>query len=72
MNKLLKSGLALCLGLLLAACAQAAEPSFAEPAIGFEAPAAPGDFVSGESFAPAEGALSRDAAGGFASQGETI
>ena len=72
MNKLLKSGLTLCLGLLLAACAQATEPSFAEPSIGFEAPAAPGDFAGGESFVSEEQALSRDAAGGFASQGETI
>jgi hypothetical protein len=72
MNKLLMSGLTLCLGLLLAACAQATEPSFAEPSIGFEAPAAPGDFASGESFVSEEQALARDAGGGFASQGESI
>jgi len=73
MVKPLKFGLALSLSLLLTACAQAAsEPSFSEPAIGFEAPAAPGDFVGGESFAPAEESLARDAGGVFASQGEPI
>lgn len=74
MNKPLMSGLALGLTLLLTACSPAAtEPSFSGPEVGFqEAPAAPGDFVRGESFAPAEGALSRDLGGGFPSQGETI
>jgi hypothetical protein len=73
MNKLLISGLALGLTMLLTACSPAAtEPSFSGPAIGFEAPAAPGDFAGGESFVSEEQALARDAAGGFATQGETI
>ncbi len=69
MVKPLKFGLALSFTLLLTACAApASEPSFAEPAIGFEAPFASGDSVG----APAEGALSRESLSNFASQPESI
>ena len=70
MEKRILSGLTLALAVLLAACASAPRASQVEPAVGFEAPSPLSNFAGGESFAPAEEAVSREADSSFKGQGE--